>query len=70
MLIITEEQKKELEKVIPNLQVFIEQDTDEDLLQVLDELILDEYDDDQNNLSLKGIQLQKIYDEIYMANES
>ena len=70
MLMITEEQRKELEKVIPNLQVFIEQDTDEELLQVLDELILDEYDDDQNNLSLKGIQLQKIYDEIYMANES
>ena len=44
-------------------------DSDEELLLALDDLIIDELDDDQNNLSAKGIQLQKLYDDIFYAND-
>lgn len=69
MVKITDEQRKILEPLIDNLQSLIDMDSDEDLLLALDDLIIDELDDDQNNLSAKGIQLQKLYDDIFYANE-
>jgi hypothetical protein len=54
---ITDEQRKILEPLIDNLQSLIDMDSDEDLLLAIDDLIIDELDDDQNNLSAKGIQL-------------
>ena len=62
MVKITDEQRKILEPLIDNLQSLIDMDSDEELLLALDDLIIDELDDDQNNLSAKGIQLQKLYD--------
>jgi hypothetical protein len=66
---ITDEQRKILEPLIDNLQSLIDMDSDEELLLALDDLIIDELDDDQNNLSAKGIQLQKLYDDIFYAND-
>ena len=57
MVKITDEQRKILEPLIDNLQSLIDMDSDEDLLLAIDDLIIDELDDDQNNLSAKGIQL-------------
>ena len=47
MVIITEEQRRELAPLIDNLQSLIEQETDEELLLAIDDLIIDEMDDDQ-----------------------
>ncbi len=69
MVKITDEQRKILEPLIDNLQSLIDMDSDEDLLLAIDDLIIDELDDDQNNLSAKGIQLQKLYDDIFYAND-
>ncbi len=69
MVKITDEQRKILEPLIDNLQSLIDMDSDEELLLALDDLIIDELDDDQNNLSAKGIQLQKLYDDIFYAND-
>ena len=69
MVKITDEQRKILEPLIDNLQSLIDMDSDEDLLLAIDDLIIDALDDDQNNLSAKGIQLQKLYDDIFYAND-
>ena len=69
MVKITDEQRKILEPLIDNLQSLIDMDSDEELLLALDDLIIDVLDDDQNNLSAKGIQLQKLYDDIFYAND-
>ena len=69
MVKITDEQRKILEPLIDNLQSLIDMDSDEELLLALDDLIIDELDDDQNSLSAKGIQLQKLYDDIFYAND-
>ena len=69
MVKITDEQRKILEPLIDNLQRLIDMDSDEELLLAIDDLIIDELGDDQNNLSAKGIQLQKLYDDIFYAND-
>lgn len=69
MIKITKEQINILSPLISNIDELINQDTDEALLEELNWLIIDELDETQNFLSAKGIQLQKIWDEIFAANE-
>ncbi len=69
MIKITKEQINILSPLIPNVDELINQDTDEALLEELNWLIIDELDETQNFLSAKGIQLQKIWDEIFAAND-
>lgn len=68
MVKITEKQIEVLRPLLPNLQELMEKPTDEELLLAIDDLIIDELDDAQQNLSAKGIQLQKLYDAIFAAN--
>ena len=69
MIKITQEQIEYLKPLIPELDGFINQDSDEALLSEIDWLIIDEYDDEQIRLSDKGIKLQLIYDAIFRAND-
>lgn len=68
MVKITEKQIEVLRPLLPNLQELMEKPTDEELLLAIDDLIIDELDDAQQNLSAKGIQLQNLYDAIFAAN--
>lgn len=70
MIKITDEQRKNLEPLITNIEQLINSEDDEELLLAVDELIIDEYDNLQENLSPKGIILQKIYDDILEANQT
>ena len=69
MFVITNEQIEELRPLIENLDELLERETDEDLLLAIDDLIVEELDEDQENLSAKGIKLQKLWDEIFHAND-
>lgn len=69
MLKITEKQHKLLEVMIPNLQEMIEKDDLSNLLDIIDDLILNEFSNDFETLSPKGTELQIIYDRIYHANK-
>lgn len=69
MVNITEEQKKYLSSLINNIEGLLTKDSDEPLLLAIDNLIINEYDDQQENLSERGVQLQKIYDEIFAMND-
>lgn len=69
MVKITQEQIDYLTPLMPKLQELIEQDSDDALLENLDFLIIDELDETQNNLSPKGVKLQKIYDDIFQQND-
>ena len=55
--------------LIENLDELLARETDEDLLLALDDLIIEELDDDQQNLSQKGVKLQKLWDDIFRAND-
>ncbi len=69
MIKISAEQLEYLSPLIPNINELIDKDTDEDILLAIDDLIVGEFDEEQNWLSSQGLQLQKIYDEIFKANE-
>lgn len=69
MIKITEEQINKLAPYIPNINELITAETDDDLLLILDDLILSEYDEEQDFLSKKGIELQHLFDEIYAQND-
>ena len=55
--------------LIENLDELLARETDEDLLLALDDLVIEELDDDQQNLSQKGVKLQKLWDDIFRAND-
>lgn len=69
MINITQEQIEYLKPLIPELDDLINQDSDEALLSEIDWLIIDEYDEEQIQLSDQGIKLQLIYDAIFNAND-
>lgn len=69
MFAITKEQIEKLRPLIENLDELLARETDEDLLLALDDLIIEELDDDQQNLSQKGVKLQKLWDDIFHAND-
>lgn len=69
MFAITKEQIEKLRPLIENLDELLTRETDEDLLLALDDLIIEELDDDQQNLSQKGVKLQKLWDDIFRAND-
>ena len=69
MFAITKEQIEKLRPLIENLDELLARETDEDLLLALDDLIIEELDDDQQNLSQKGVKLQKLWDDIFRAND-
>lgn len=58
-----------MKPLIINFDDLINKDTDEELLLVIDDLFVEQYDDSQQNLSLIGIELQRIYDDIFEAND-
>jgi hypothetical protein len=64
---ITAEQKTFLNKYIKNLDEVLESNDINDLLLEIDDAILDTFDA-EGNPSAVGIELQKIYDEIYNSN--
>jgi hypothetical protein len=61
---ITAEQKAFLNKHIENLDKVLESDDINDLLLAIDDAILDTLDSN-GNPSAVGIELQKVYDDIY-----
>lgn len=69
MFAITKEQIEKLRPLIENLDELLARETDEDLLLALDDLVIEELDDDQQNLSQKGVKLQKLWDDIFRAND-
>ena len=69
MINITQEQIEYLKPLIPELDDLINQDSDGALLSEIDWLIIDEYDEEQIQLSDQGIKLQLIYDAIFNAND-
>ena len=68
-MIISEKQKSYLEKYIENLHIMIEKDDLDEILDKIDTLIIVKgMTEDQEWLTPLGIELQKIYDEIYYQN--
>ena len=63
-MVITAEQKKFLAEYITNLDEVISSDDVNDLLLEIDDVIIRTFDA-KGNPSKEGIELQKIYDEIY-----
>jgi hypothetical protein len=61
---ITTEQKAFLNKYIKNLDKVLESDNINDLLLEIDDAILDTFDANGNPSAI-GIELQRIYDDIY-----
>jgi hypothetical protein len=64
---ITAERKAFLNKYIKNLDKVLESDDINDLLLEIDDAILDNLDANYNPTEV-GIELQKIYDDIYSNN--
>lgn len=67
MINITDEQMKRLKKEIPNIDEIIKSDDVNDLLLTIDDAILDNLDEDDEPTE-KGIELQRIYDQIFNQN--
>lgn len=58
---------KRLKKEIPNIDEIIKSDDVNDLLLTIDDAILDNLDEDDEPTE-KGIELQRIYDQIFNQN--
>jgi hypothetical protein len=67
MIKVTDEQKKALKNHIDNLEVLIESDDVNELLLAIDDAIIANMDEDDEP-DASGIELQKIYDQIYNNN--
>ena len=67
-MIINEEQIKILKKYIDNLQDLIKNGDVEELLNTIDDLIIDNILANHDEPDYVGIELQRIYDEIYNQN--
>ena len=66
---ISEKQKEFLEKYVDNLSVLIEKNDVNGVLDKIDTLIIVKgMTDDQEWLTPFGLELQKLYDEIYYQN--
>lgn len=68
MIIITERQKEYLKSYIVNLDDLIEKDDIQLLLDTIDDEIVDNILGNNDEPDEKGIELQKIYDQIYNQN--
>lgn len=68
MIIITERQKEYLKSYIENLDDLIEKDDIQLLLDTIDDEIVDNILGNNDEPDEKGIELQKIYDQIYNQN--
>lgn len=69
-MIITEKQRAFLNTIIDNLDELISEDNLTELLWLIDDLIIEKgMTADQELLTPYGIELQKIYDDIYYQNE-
>lgn len=68
MIIITERQKEYLKSYIENIDDLIEKDDIQLLLDTIDDEIVDNILDNNDEPDEKGIELQKIYDQIYNQN--
>lgn len=64
-MIIKDEQIKVLKPYIPNIAEF---DSVQELLDTIDDLIVDNILGNNDEPDSKGIELQKIYDQIYNQN--
>ncbi len=68
MIIITERQKEYLKSYIENIDDLIEKDDIQLLLDTIDDEIVDNILGNNDEPDEKGIELQKIYDQIYNQN--
>ena len=67
MIYITDEQVKQLKNEIPNIDEMVKSDDINALLLVIDDVILDNLDENDEPTQ-RGIELQRIYDQIYNQN--
>jgi hypothetical protein len=70
MIKITEDERKILEPLIPDLNELISADSRIDFLLALDNLIIDNLTEDQNLLTPFGLTLQRMYDDIFYRDEN
>ncbi|MGN1318064.1 MAG: hypothetical protein ACI4VF_03545 [Lachnospirales bacterium] len=68
MLNVTDEQKTILEQYIDDVNMYIENDDIENLLIELDDIIIEHGMDMEQEITSSGIELQKIYDQIFNQN--
>jgi hypothetical protein len=68
MIIITERQKEYLKSYIENIDDLIEKDDIQLLLDTIDDEIVDNILGNNDEPDEEGIELQKIYDQIYNQN--
>lgn len=69
MLNITDEQKNILEQYIENVNLYIDNDDIENLLIEIDDVIIEHGMDMSQEITSKGIELQKLYDQVYNQNQ-
>lgn len=69
MLNITDEQKNILEQYIENVNSYIDDDDIENLLIELDDVIIEHGMDMSQEITSQGIELQKLYDQVYNQNQ-
>lgn len=68
MIIVTERQKEYLKSYIENIDDLIEKDDIQLLLDTIDDEIVDNILGNNDEPDEEGIELQKIYDQIYNQN--
>ena len=67
-MIITDNQIRELNPYIDNIEELVEHGRVEDLLDALDDVIIENILGNEDEPDEVGIKLQKIYNEIYIQN--
>ncbi len=68
MLNITDEQKKILNKYLDNVNELIDNNNIEKLLIEFDDAIIEFGMDNDQEITIKGVEMQRIYDQIYNQN--
>lgn len=68
MLNITNKQKKVLNSYLDNVEELINNDDIERLLLDFDDAIIKFGMDEEQEITVKGVEMQKIYDQIYNQN--
>jgi hypothetical protein len=67
-MVIDKEQIKRLKPFIKNIDELVEHDDIQEILDAIDDLIIDNILGNHDEPDERGIQFQKIYDEIYYQN--
>ncbi|GAC41896.1 hypothetical protein [Paenibacillus popilliae] len=69
MINVTDKQLEIIKELAPDVEQYIASQDPNDFYTALDDAIIDYYDSNQEWLTPNGQKLQKLYDDIYSANE-